>query len=612
MNWTRVVRIGGALLIGAVLTFDLWSAPWRHEEDGKGRAVETESSPSDATGTEPVAPNLPPEVDEPFVDGRFVCRVLREGDDAPLGGARARWFARDEAGKVSERRALLSDARGFLVLDVGVFEDTALVVEADGHGRELALVGPGHETRATALEVRLPPRCSAIVSVRDPRGRAVAGLRVLVRAAHAGPRDVDEWLPPAEREPCEFAAETDADGKASLRGLPAGVEFELEARRDALTLARLDERQVLESGEQRELALETGARPKLRGRALDPTGAPIADTTLWLVPATGAASHVSSTWSEPSARAFTGPDGAFEARDLEPGEWLVAPDVRRRGLDGSTCELAPLAQPVTVPGGDACAEVELRLHRGMRLAGSVRLPDGSPARGCAVRAKATDPKFRGFELSGTCDGAGRFELGPAAPLEFVVEAGGELGGDYGRSAHQIAIGGGPELSFTVEPGATLFLAVNGVPDRVGSWPAVRLARRGDDADRPPIELDRLREATGLAGLTAGTWILHAHDGVGAAVLSVDLVAGEERRLTVPLEPAATLRLENGGKAAARFEVRSAGREVPGSWWVEPGSFEEVLLPAGRVEVTGRLEELETPVSRAIDLRVGHPSTLRVP
>src|SRR5258706_1123909 len=162
-------------------------------------------------------------------DARVFGQVLSAETNAPLAGARVE--LRNPEGAADRGRAVdTTGADGKFEIPFSTWAYPHLRIEAQGCGARLANPA-GHDDPARPLLVRLARTCTLEVDARDPAGAPVAKVQVLLTAKSAA-------LDVAANEASGFFmraylyapdeswnAETGADGRATIMGLPAGVEL---------------------------------------------------------------------------------------------------------------------------------------------------------------------------------------------------------------------------------------------------------------------------------------------------------------------------------------------------------------------------------------------------
>jgi hypothetical protein len=233
-----------------------------------------------------VAPSAapPPVAPEPALTAIvFWARVVRDEDGERIPFARAEHAHRAADDEQVVRTPLAADADALVEIRTHAELEGALLVDLEGFAQASAPIVPGHETRAKAFELRLVRAATLNVRVQGPAGDARPGLRARASARGYELSQSDFWFDDAEHVRSEFDATTDADGRATLAGLPPRVDLELSVLEGQTLLMREPFKVRLDPGEVRDIVLVVGGKATLAGRAIDQTGAAVADEELWLV-----------------------------------------------------------------------------------------------------------------------------------------------------------------------------------------------------------------------------------------------------------------------------------------------------------------------------------------
>lgn len=548
-------------------------------------------------------------------------RVLRAADGAPIEGASvhvhalgverigASQLARPSGG----RGDATTDAQGRFALASTSWERNALLVEAAGHAPRCVLAPEVPEEGELApLEIRLEPAAGLELALRAPGGEPLAGLEARLSinaAALAGLERLD--APPLTR-----SASSDADGLARLADLPGGVALELElfdpraeGGRGGLVY-RAPRALVLGPGESRRLELVVPAPDSLRGRLVDQRGRPVANHPVWLVPDRGEELVVFFAHARPLRESVSDEQGYFALPRVPAGRWWVGPAPLPAG-DARPLEerVAPLAQALEHAPGPRGEPVELRVVRGLGLAGALRDPEGQPLAGVIVRAAGLDSPLA---VEASSDERGRFALGPLVPGAFRVLArpSAELGLASPPAADFEA--GRADLELVLVRAASLEGLVHGAGAAQGEAEVALVPEDSESAVgwRPA----RTREGRfRFAGLPPGRYALVASrpDGRVCVARGFELEAGRDIG-------GIGLDLERG----ARLSVRSEGAREP--WLCEvfadgllvdyatcaPQESAELVAPAGAVRVI-----VQEPGGRAaedeLELAPGRRKILRL-
>jgi hypothetical protein len=252
---------------------------------------------------------------------------------------------------------------------------------------------------------------------------------VVVRVAPAGGLEVTavdfETRKPIAGADIEVDAElgiggtTGADGKATLRGVPAGFQ-EVVARADGYAPSMSFAEVAGKEGVIDKHTVELKAGAGVSGKVVDPNGKPVAGAEVRADSASGffdmprgkkdrVRTDGSGNWSFPALPAGT---FRFVARHDKHGPGTSA--------------------PLTLDGKNARKDVTIRLEEGGRIAGKVVRKSGEPVPAAAVRVVVAD---RGFTFDVTrqafTDDKGAFDIGglPRRPVEVAAFAEGRIVGD---------------------------------------------------------------------------------------------------------------------------------------------------------------------------------------
>jgi len=404
---------------------------------------------------------------------------------------------------------------GALVLDSLVPRAT-LTVEVHGHAglvqrlAEPVVLEPG-ERRRIDLDLRAGTRL--VVDVVDQAGRPIADqLLWLTRRPET---------PVAEREACYFQLEdagsahaaerTDARGRAAFEAVPAGAWWLGPAKEEAAEEAPAEERvapvatrlEISSSEREHALVLQAERGRYLRGRLVDPAGAPVARAFVGCEHET-IAGFVTGDVDE-GGRFRLGPvaDGVHLVRAIPHGK-LVAP--------------APVR---AVAGG---AELLITLAPGSTLAG--RVVDG--ASGAPARADVVVSRADGVAAPhGSFGDDGAFAFSGLAAGRYALVA--RTSDGRAGLVEGIALGAGEarsDLRIELAPAARLVVRRNGGPDEV----AFR-ARLGE----------ALVASGALERGVPGTWFVPAGhlvvelEGAAALVREVDVAANATGEVVFELE-----------------------------------------------------------------------------
>jgi len=430
-------------------------------------------------------------------------------------------------------------------------------IEADGYGPARFRLLPMHDAPETALVIRLSRAASLRGRVVDARGTSVASVRVLLSclASELGARDTElgnalfgrhHRYDVSERT---WTARTGTDGAFEITGLPAGVR--LEVALDGPEGQRGEAPVRLAPGEVREVTYRTGGGAVVRGVLLGADGEPCPEVELCRVQ--GRTSRMQNALTIEGKTARTDDDGAFQMRDVPPGDWLVGPRDPRNAATWMT--------HVFVPVGAPSVEVVLRLPGELWVAGRVVGPNGEGVARVSLIAVGG-----GVFTDGSSGEDGAFELGPVPAGDVTIST----------------IIGTPDWA-----GLGPVLAQAGDRDVVVPVvsPGELLVRVRDEAGRP-IEAEVLRSRVDQAQSDGISFA--ATDGDGELTMSNlgpglhHLLARVEGGLVGAAGP---VRVESGARAEIDVTVRAGGR-------LRIGAAASSEFDVMRVSLDGRYTDIE--------------------
>lgn len=525
-------------------------------------------------------------------------RVIDRETGAPIAGARVgRTIAWREIDPESEER---TDADGRFRVEAWSFQSGTASVLADGYEYAWTPLAKGHETPDAAVEIAISRGATVRLRVLDARGAPIAGAQAtLWTSMHRfGRGDGLQLRASGWPDASRFEATADARGLAVFVDLPPRMPLEGEAGTGRAEPFRATELITLEPGEVRELEWRIGAGCTVRGVARESDGAPAVGVTVWLVEAR----HPRPIVFEPSggARAriaVTGPDGRFAFDDVAPGDWWLgpAPDPFADHREPGTADVAPHARVVTVGAGAAHVDVELRIGRGLWIAGRVLDGKGEAPLGAFVHYVRRSDGLVGDATSVRTGGA--FRVGPVDEGEYELRA-----SAFGRatSLPVRARPGERDVELRLRAGASIRGVV--VDARSGEPVDAEIRLRARDFGvraAPPTDADGRFT---FAGLDPGLHDVVASTSTGqiGLVRDVHVAEGETRDVRVEVAPGARVRVRFdgpwsvGGVAVHVDDVTLASEEI------ERGTERSFFVPAGasifRVRATGGGPDLDVAIT----------------
>jgi len=344
--------------------------------------------------------------DVPLTDGlEILGRVLDEATQAPIAGAR---IAQGWRGRV-----VTSEADGTFVLPgFAPHDNVVLSVEADGYADSEVVVRDGPEVADTRTRVDILLRRGRRASGRvlDVAGRPLADVYVAAVAADSGARSFrSDWR----------AGRTGVDGTFALDRLRPELPHELFLLRRGFATAVYAfpadeaERTVVELGD---FVMQPPAA--VAGRVVDEHGAAVADHEVTLC-GTNADRWRGAARSEAyraidsyvaQRRCRTDAEGRFGFVDVAAGEY----EIRAARIDSHE----QIAERCEVARGARVDGIELRLFRGLAIAGTVVVADGGtlPKCYCSIDPEAGQGTSADVEVAAD----GRFQASGLAAGSYAV------------------------------------------------------------------------------------------------------------------------------------------------------------------------------------------------
>lgn len=319
----------------------------------------------------------------------------------------------------------------------------------------------------------------------------------------------------------------------------------------------LPEPLTLQPGESHDVEWSLEELPTLRGVVRTSDGTPRPEVGLLLEGGVGSAVGQEGLLERRTMATTSGPDGTFEFASVPPGSWTLETDPE--SLDALRAEQlygAPVQVPVWPGTEDVTAEFEL--HRALFIEGTVVDLDGR-ATAAAIRLPldphlALRPAFS--------DDRGRFRIGPLPPGRQILRASPfgvweDAAGLTASDAYDVEAGDS-DVQIRLNPGCALTTRV--VDPETGQSVEARFFH----ASRTT------QEGTGYVGtlagsfeaehntpfLSPGTYVAYAMtaDGRAGVLEDIELRAGDDRTVEVPVGPAGTLCIDvhsGAGLAVAR-------------------------------------------------------------
>lgn len=277
------------------------------------------------------------------------------------------------------RFELTAKADGFVrrtVKDIAIESGAANDLGEIALERGLALTG-------TVTDRRGKPLTGATVSAFPP---SATGVRAEARELLAGGQEIR-------------STKSEANGRFSLDGLAHGETIDVIARLSGYVAATLPQLEMPPS-QPVQLVLEPAAR--VSGRVKTEQGEPVPGAVVAIRPVDAALPAGLS-----GSVADTDAAGTYVLQDLEPGKMAVSASAK--GFVSG--------EPVVLEVGEGrnIEDVDLTLHRGAALEGTVSMPNGQPAIAARVTLRHSNrmpDRLLDLEVAGASqtDGDGRFRM----------------------------------------------------------------------------------------------------------------------------------------------------------------------------------------------------------
>ncbi len=377
---------------------------------------------------------------------------------------------------------------------------------------KLVTLAAGEQKRELVLVVK---RGGRIIEGRvfGPDGKPVAGVKVVANHESEG----RSWKPPGHQ--LQFVGTSREDGGFRIDDVDAGTYWlwailpgHPEFIEKGVTAGRTDVRLVLPAG------------AAVAGHVVDHDGKPLADYSLWVLPAPTANETQEQKWKRMEA----GQQAPLRVRDPS-GAFSVA------GLDTGPFELRVTAAagganlPVSLTAGETKAGLKLVLRAGTKAIGKVvHLEDGKPCEGASVSAQVAG---RPFYVQTAADGS--FEIDKVLAGETLRI---DVRDDHGPRVPET-------VELTIQDGKTRFEL--GTIKLMQGDLAAKMGERGSTGLRPESKNGEPKVAAvtpgsvaARAGVLAGDRLLKVGDrdvnglGEGAVIYLLSRKPGESITVTL--------------------------------------------------------------------------------
>ena len=528
-------------------------------------------------------------------DAHLCLRVLAHESKQPIAAAEVR----------GGRSALETDADGRIDVPYATWSILRLSILARGYAECVIRAQAGHETPEQALVIELDRSCTLIGRLLDGgSGHHVLQARTEgYRLQEQDPSRLTGAI--LDTEDRSWRAEFDPTGRAEIQGLPPNAPLRVSLFDGHKPLVELPERVTIPPGATREVELRAASTCTLSGIVRDDAGQPVADQTLWLLRSERGVRLILQSYEEDQlvARAKTGADGRFTMPKVSAGTWRLGPQpvFRKPEADVAADAVAPLAMLVEIAAGETTHEVELTVHRGLTIRGTVLDPDGKPATRFGVSGFAPSVYV-------ACQGRkdGTFVLGPLPPGSFLLDAGDHTG-SFADSERVRAETGARDVVLRLRRVGTLAGRVVDARTGEGAVASIAVSIPADPTANIHMPTSKPDGSFALTGMLPGTYALAATttDGRVGILRGVELTAGGDvQDLVLQISAGARLRVRYDGTQ----EVCSAQVLVDGivvaTGGVEKSTSKTFAAPPGAVSVRCRLNPIGKTFVRELTLQAG--------
>jgi hypothetical protein len=376
------------------------------------------------------------------------------------------------------------------------------------------------------------------------------------------------------------------------------------------TIVELAERVTIPPGATREVELRASSTCTLTGTVRDDAGNVVPELTLWLLRSEhGLRLYISPyETDERVGTAKSDAQGRFAFEKLSPGKWRVTPEPKARvpGGEVATDGIAPVATLVEIKLGEATHDVDLVVHRGLTIRGSVLDPDGKPVARAGVEGYAPNTY-----VGANAEEDGSFVLGPLPTGSFML-TGESFGSGFASSERVRAEVGSSGVVLHLRRGGKLAGRVIDSKSGDGVVAKISVSIPADPLSVTYVPTSKPDGSFELSGLLPGAYALcaTATDGRIGSLRGVELAAGGDLRdLVIQLAPGARVRVRYAGAedfCSARVVQDGV---VCASDGIEKGTTKTFSAPAGSVKLVCRLHGNGKEIVRELTLEAGKEQEL---
>jgi len=556
-------------------------------------------------------------------DAHITGQVVTAEAETPIAGARVSLVQASQSFSSDTGRSwtqhplaqATTNAEGTFEFRFASWKYPHLRIEAEGYGLRLVSPKQDENDAQRVLLVKLARACALDAHVLDASGKGIPGAWVVLDAnGYALDRSDEDGNGffiggftslPDEQWKCE----TGADGGARVQGLPAGVGFVVEVRKDGKVLRHEADELKLVPGETREIEWRIGAGTRVSGLVLDQENQPVKGTEIWLEQCMFDQGFYFQKYEEEriAKKARTDDEGRFVLEDVPAGKWWIGPAAERDDWDEpDPAAVAPLADVITT-SGEPARELTLHVFRGLYIRGTVLDPTGAPVANSYISADDEDSMTFGVSAQSGKDGS--FAFGPIAAGTFTLTA--NNSGSFASSESVRARSGDTGVVLRLKLGASIRGHVLDAATGAGCQAQLTFSREqpgsgifgttmstGTNADG---SFKRDGFEPGRYGITAMT-----ADGRFGQQAGIDVGAGAESGdIVLTLRPGGKLRLVyKGAKPGLIVSARCGGVLVGFGASLEPGKSKDLLMPSGALVLELSTHFEEQPRLKRVDLKPG--------
>jgi hypothetical protein len=528
-------------------------------------------------------------------------RVVDAESGAPLPGIELR-MEQQTGFRTSSRSAaprplppssepdVVTDAAGRFRIPAKSWATATALLTGSGWSPRIARLRQADATRAPGAAAGVKSKEPEMVEIALRRAARIEGTvrgapgPALVRVTLAGhglvtDEHTADWVFSVYGTDYLLITSVDTTGAFTIEDVPAGASLSLSlvaAQKGELLLQEPQPVQIA-SGATHQVNWTIGTGGRFDCSVHHAAGAPAPNEELWLLaPGPAHPGETEADW-EPLQRAKTDVSGRAEFQDVQPGSWVVAlaPSSQRSANEASV--RYAVAATIEAPGDSV--PVQLTLHTGLYITGTILAPDGTPT---STYVSAGNADFRVDAKVRTVKG-GKFRLGPLLPGRYRLSAHGlavtpEGGTPLTDSDPVMAEAGAEGVEIWLRAGCDFELSAI---DSATSEPTACKFTLIPQEWESVIHTGGSRPTATLSGQAPGRYHVLARTEQGlVGSVEFEAAAGERRALTVPVALGGSVQVGYRGAAPSLTAWLERSGSRVGSLYVSSGGSETLLVPAG--------------------------------